>query len=57
MGRHMIATPEMVFFQPTDQKPNKKGQQPIYFRYVYDEDKIDRATGLRVKPSEWDANR
>lgn len=57
MGRHKIATPEMVFFQRTDQKPNKKGQQPIYFRYVYDEDKIDRATGLRVKPSEWDANR
>lgn len=57
MGRHKIATPEMVFFQRTDQKPNKKGQQPIYFRYVYDEDKIDRATGLRVRPNEWDANR
>ena len=57
MGRRKIATPEMIFFLRTDQKPNKQGQHPIYFRYVYDEKKVDKATGLRVKPNEWDSKR
>lgn len=57
MGRHKIAIPEMVFFLRIDQKSNKKGQQPIYFRYVLNDEKIDRSTGMRVKPTEWDSNR
>lgn len=57
MGRTKIAIPEMVFFLRTDQKAKKGDKLPIYFRYVYNEDKVDRSTGLRIKLIEWDSNK